>query len=89
MDIDPLDDVGSWKEVVQPTKKPRSVDPRKLKLIQTAKKTTSNKKTRLKNKKSRSVMNIIQIPEDCRNKNKKSRSHTTPGPKKPKRRLIT
>ena len=45
-DIDPLDDVDSWKEVVQPTKKPRSVDPSKLKPIQTIKKTTNNKKIR-------------------------------------------
>ena len=41
-DIDPLNDVDLWKEVVEPTKKPRSVDPHKYKLIQTGKKTTSN-----------------------------------------------
>ena len=45
-DIDPLDEVDSWKEVVRPTKKPRSVDPGKLKPIQTVKKTTNNKKIR-------------------------------------------
>ena len=41
-DSDPLNDLGSWKEVVRPTKKPRSVGPHKSK----PKKTTSNKKTR-------------------------------------------
>ena len=41
-DSDPLNDLGSWKEVVQPTKKPRSVGPHKLK----PKKTISTKKTR-------------------------------------------
>ena len=64
-------------EVVQPSKKPRSVDPRKSNPIQTARKITSNKKLRQKNKKSRSV--TIQIPEDCDNKNKGSRSENTPG----------
>ena len=81
-DSDPLNDLGPWKEVVQPTKKPRSVDPRKLKPIQTLKKTTNNKKTHQRNKKSRSV--TIQIPEDHRNKNKEPRSDNTPGPKKPR-----
>ena len=37
LDSDPLDKVGSWKEVVQLTKKPRSVGPHKL----NQKKTTS------------------------------------------------
>ena len=55
MDSDPLDDVGSWKEVVQPTNKPRSVYPHKSK----PKKTTSKKKTHQKNKKSRSVTTHI------------------------------
>ena len=50
-DSDPLDNVGSWKEVVQPTKQQRSVGPHRLK----PKKTTSKKKTHQKNKKSRSV----------------------------------
>ena len=59
-DSDPLDDLGPWKEVVRPTKKPRSVGPHKSK----PKKTTSMKKTRQKNKKSRSV--TIQIPEKSR-----------------------
>ena len=41
-----LDEVDSRKEVVQPTKrKPRSVDPGKLKSRQTLKKTTNNKKS--------------------------------------------
>ena len=35
-DTDPLDDVDSWKEVVRPSKKPRSVDPRRSNTIQTA-----------------------------------------------------
>ena len=60
MDSNPLDDLGPWKEVVQPTKKPRSVGPHKSK----PKKTTSMKKTRQKNKKSRSV--TIQIPDETR-----------------------
>ena len=51
MDSDLLDDVDSWKEVVQPTRKPRSVGPHKSK----PKKTTSKKKTNQKIKKSRSV----------------------------------
>ena len=45
LDIDPLNEVDLWEKVVRPTKKPRSVDSRKLRLIQTAKKTTNNKKT--------------------------------------------
>ena len=49
-DIDPLDGVDLWKEVVQPTKKLRSVDLRKSKPIQTTKKTTNNKKARQKSK---------------------------------------
>ena len=52
--------MGSWKEVVRPTKKPRSVGPHKSK----PKKTTSNKKTRQKNKKSRSA--TTPIPEKSR-----------------------
>lgn len=50
LDTNPLDEVNSWKEVVQPTKVPRSVDPCKLKPIQTLKKTTNNKKTHQRNK---------------------------------------
>ena len=43
--INPLDGVDSWKEeVVQRTKTPRSVDPRKSKPRQTLKKTANNKK---------------------------------------------
>ena len=42
LDSDPLDELGSWTEVVRPTKKPRSVGPHKSK----PKKTTSKKKTR-------------------------------------------
>ena len=43
-DTNPLDNVGSWKEIVQPTKKPRSVGPHKLKPKKSTKKTTNNKK---------------------------------------------
>ena len=42
-DTDPLDDVDSWKEVVRPSKKPRSVDPRRSNPIQTARKTTATR----------------------------------------------
>ena len=49
-DTDPLDEVDSWKEVVRPSKKPRSVDPRRSNPIQTIRKRTSNKKLRQKNK---------------------------------------
>ena len=45
LDTNPLDEVYSWKEVVQPAKKPRSVDPRRSNPIQTVKKTTRNKKS--------------------------------------------
>ena len=34
-DTNPLNEVDSWKEVVRPTKKPMSVDPHKLKQINT------------------------------------------------------
>ena len=81
-DIDQLDEVDSWKEVVQPSKKPRSVDPHRLNPIQKVRKTTSNKKLQQKNKKSRSV--TIQISEDRNNKNKESRSDNTPGHIKPR-----
>ena len=60
LDSNLLDDLGPWKEVVQPTKKPRSVGPHKLK----PKKTTSKKKTNQKNLKSRSV--TVLIPEKSR-----------------------
>ena len=43
-DTNPLDDVDSWKEVVRPSQKPRSVSSRRLNPIKTAQKTTSNKK---------------------------------------------
>ena len=81
-DTNPLKDVDSWKEVVQPSKKPRSLDPCRSNPIQTARKTTSNKKLRQKNKKSRSV--TVQIPEDCDNKYKGSRSENPPGHIKPR-----
>ena len=81
--IYPLDDVDSWKEVVRPTKKPRSVGPHKSKPIQTIKKTTNNKRICQKNRKSRIV--TIQIPEDHRIKNKESRSDSAQRPKKPRR----
>ena len=61
-DSDPLDDLGPWKEVVRPTKKPRSVGPHKSK----PKETTSMKKTRQKNKKSRSVKVEVSKPEESR-----------------------
>ena len=54
-DTDPLDDMVPWKELVRPSKKPRSVGPRRLNTIQSAQKTTSNKKLQQHNKKSRSV----------------------------------
>ena len=54
-DTDPLDDVDSWKEVVRPSKKLRSVDQRRSNPIQIVRKTTSNKKLGQKNKKSMSV----------------------------------
>ena len=81
-DTNPLNEVDSWKEVVRPSKKPRSVDPCRSNPIQTVRKTTSNNKLRQKNKKSRSV--TIQIPEDRNNKNKESRSDNTPGYTKPR-----
>ena len=68
--------MDSWKEVVQPSKKPRSVDPRRLNPIQTAQKTTNNKKLRQKNKKSRSV--TIQLPGDRDKKNEGSKSDNIP-----------
>ena len=45
--------------------------------MQTVRKAMSNKKLQQKNKKFRNV--TIQIPEDCNNKNKGSRSGNTPG----------
>ena len=60
LDSDSLNNVGSWKEVVRPTKKPRSVGPQKSK----PKKTAIKKKTYQKNKKSRSAP--IQIPQKPR-----------------------
>ena len=75
-DTDPLVDVDSWKEVVQPSKKPRSVDSRRSNPIQTTRKTTSNKKLQQKNKKSRSV--TLQLPGDRDKKNKGSSNDNTP-----------
>ena len=74
--------MDSWKEVVRPTKKPRSADQRKSRPIQTAKKTTNNKKTRQKNKKSRIV--TIQITDDRRSNDKESRSYSAQRPEKPR-----
>ena len=59
-DTDPLDDMVPWKEVVRPSKKPRSVGPRRSNPIQITWKTTSNKKLKQHNKKSRSV--ALQLP---------------------------
>ena len=81
-DTSPLNEVDSWEEVVQPTNKPTSVDPRRLKLIKTLKKTTNNKKTHQRNKKSRRV--IIQVSKDQRNKNKEPRRDSTSGRIKPR-----
>ena len=75
-DTDPLENVDSWKEVVRQSKKPRSVDQRRSNLIQTARKTTSNKKLRQKNKKSRSV--TLQLPGERDKKNKGPKSDNTP-----------
>ena len=44
LDTNPLDDVDSWKKVVQPTRKPRSVGPHKSKPIQITEKTTKTRK---------------------------------------------
>ena len=57
MDYDLLNNVDSWKKVVQPSRKPRSVGPCKLKPTQL----TNQKKINQKNKKSRNV--TIQIPK--------------------------
>ena len=67
LDTNSHNEVDSWKEVVRPSKKPRSVDPRRSNPIQTVRKTTDNRKVQQKNKKSRSV--TIQAPEDRKNKN--------------------
>ena len=75
-DTNSLNEVDSWKEVVQPSKKVRSVDPRRSKPIQIVRKTTNNKRLQQKNKKYSSV--TIQIPEDRNNKNKEFRSDNTP-----------
>ena len=50
-DTDPLDTVDSWKEVVRPSKKPRSVGPRRSNPIQTARKqqATRNCDKRIRN----------------------------------------
>ena len=50
-----MDNVDSWKEVVQPIKKPRSAGPHKS----TPKKKTRKKKTNQKNKNSMSVTVLI------------------------------
>ena len=82
LDTNPLNDMDSWKEVVRPSKKPRSLDPHRLNPIQTVRKATNNKNMQQKNKKSRSV--VIQTPENRSNKNKESRSDNTPGQIKPR-----
>ena len=74
-DSDLLNDVDSRKEVVQPTRKPRSVGPHKSK----PKKITSKKKTNQKNKKSRSV--TVLVPE----KPSKSMKIQTPEPEESRR----
>ena len=74
-DTNPLDNMVPWKEVVQPSKKPRSVGPRRSNPIQTAQKTTSNKKLQQHNKKSRSV--TIQLPGERDKKGKGPRSGNT------------
>ena len=45
-DTNSHDEVDSWKEVVRPSKKPRSVDPCRLNPILTVRKTTNNNKLR-------------------------------------------
>ena len=71
MNTDPLNDVDSWKKVVRPTKKPRSVGSHKSKLT----KSTNQKKTNQKNRKYRSVNK--KIPKTPRSLNAK-----TPEPEK-------
>ena len=68
-DSNPLDNVVLWREVVQPTRKPRSIGPHKSKPT----KTTSKKKTNQKNKKSRIV--TVLVPDKPR-----SVKIQTPGP---------
>ena len=53
LDTNLLNNVDSWKKFIQPTRKPRGVDPHKSKPIQTT--TKNNKKIRQKNRKSRNV----------------------------------
>ena len=43
LDTFPLDEVDSWKEVVRPSKAPRTVDPRRSNPTQTVRKATNNK----------------------------------------------
>ena len=76
LDTNPLNEVDSWKKVVRPSRKLKSVDPRRPNPIQIVRKTTSNKKLQQKNKKSRSV--TIQISEHHNYKSKESRSEYTP-----------
>ena len=59
-DSNPLGNMDSWKEVVQPSRKPRCVGPRKPK----PKRTTDKTKINQKNKKSRRV--TIQISKKPR-----------------------
>ena len=82
LDTNPLNEVDSWKKVVRPSKKPRNVDPRRSNPMHTVRKTTSNKKLRQNNTRSRSV--TIQTHEDRNNKNKESRSDNTLGHIKPR-----
>ena len=76
LDTNPLDDVDSWKEIVQLSKKPRSIDPHRSNPIQIARKTTSNKKLQQKNKKARSV--TLQLHGVHSKKIKGSKSGDTP-----------
>ena len=69
-ETDQLDNVVLRKEVVQQTKKPRSVGPHKSK----PEKTISKKKKHKKNKKFRGVN--IQIPKESRSAKMKTHEYT-------------
>ena len=79
LDTNPLDDVDSRKEVVRPSKKPRSVGPCRSDPIQIAGKTTNNKKLQQMNKKSRSVS--MKLPGERYKKTKGPRSGKAPDDK--------
>ena len=80
-DTDLLDNMVPWKEIVQPSKKPRSVGSRRLNPMQTSRETTSNTKLQQKNKKSRNVTS--QLPGERNKKNKATRSDNTQANTKP------